>query len=128
MLVCGVLWASVYVHASGQDADCYQPPRSETCINAETQYEMDACTEKAVADEKVAVNAIVKYLVEINDPKYVRTLQASQALWEKAMYADCEFETVESSTGTGYFSILNNCLENKYRQRKAYLSWFVAHP
>ena len=101
------------------------------CINSQTQAEMDECHHKnlpALTTKMDMTLSLLKKNYKTSEPGLLKELEKSQAAWKNYYVANCDFETYESRNGTGYYSILNMCLETKINERISYLQWMLDHP
>lgn len=101
--------------------------QSLNCFDEATQQEMNKCGEQSLSLAKDKMNSIFNEVIEEKDNAFSEKVKKSQVLWTTFAHISCEIETYESEGGTGYYSILNFCLETKLNERISYLKWVLSN-
>ncbi len=112
-------------------ADVHKPFLSMSCMDAQTQHEMDECGSKSLVSATQKMQQIFEHLkinYTANEPGLVKFLLHSQETWIKYQQASCKLETYYSRDGSGFNSIWNACLEQKINERISHLNWLIDNP
>ena len=100
------------------------------CIDEATQHSMDECGKEKLIEATKKMNDIVKIIAisyEKKSKEQKKALKKSQKHWVNLTKFDCAIETEDSQSGSGYYSILNACLEMKTNERISYLRWISSN-
>jgi uncharacterized protein YecT (DUF1311 family) len=106
----------------------YEP---QTCSNANTQKEMDQCRTKSLEKSRRKMVELVNQIkmeYKESEPKLLEPFIDAQNAWNAYAEKGCRFSTYYSWSGSGYQSILNECLEKKILERISYLEWVKNNP
>lgn len=101
--------------------------QSLNCFDEATQQEMDECGKQSLSSAKAKMDSILNELIGGDKNAFAEKVKKSQTLWVSFTQISCEIETYESEGGTGYYSILNYCLETKVNERISYLQWMLSN-
>ncbi len=125
----------VFFHANASDKEIpdyksiHKPFWDLTCLESKSQSELDLCVKKSLDDSTTDMNRILNALISSNsEPEYIKLLKNSQQTWLNHMDSTCELQTYESIGGSGFFSILNDCLETETNERISFLSLLINNP
>jgi len=109
----------------------HKPYSATGCPDAETQQEVDQCSEarllKVTKQVEIMVEALTKNY-KINEPKLEMIFIKAQKSWNNHMKLACDYQTYYSKGGSGYQSILNACKESQILERISYLHWMLDSP
>lgn len=106
---------------------------SQECSDKKTEAEMYQCISEFYEKSDVELNSVYKKkMVELDsinihgegvDIKPVSFfLKKNQQAWIKMRDTDCDLETYESMTGSGYATIYKSCLLKKTNERVKFLN------
>ncbi|PTT55423.1 lysozyme inhibitor LprI family protein [Aeromonas sp. HMWF014] len=106
---------------------------SQECSDKKTEAEMYQCISDLYEKSDVELNSVYKKkMVELDsinihgegaDIKPVSFfLKKNQQAWIKMRDTDCDLETYESMTGSGYATIYKSCLLKKTNERVKFLN------
>ncbi len=128
-----LMLVSSAVIAGGGDAEqgsYYETHKSflsMNCIDEQTQKDMDDCGVNSLAGVKKEMEAVLEAL-SASKPSIAKEIQLDQQNWAAYAKSSCDIETHDSKEGSGYFSVLNYCMETKINERISYLMWLVDTP
>ncbi|VAW49735.1 hypothetical protein MNBD_GAMMA04-1170 [hydrothermal vent metagenome] len=121
------LFASTTHFESLSYDEIHKSYQSLNCFDEATQQEMNKCGEQSLSSTKAKMDSILNEAIEGKDNAFSEKIKKSQTLWTTFTHISCEIETYESKSGTGYYSILNFCLETKLNERISYLQWVLSN-
>jgi uncharacterized protein YecT (DUF1311 family) len=109
----------------------HKPYMSLTCVDAQTQADMDTCSKRSLENSIKQMNRLLDMLHmnhSKSEPELLTILEKSQTDWKAYMESTCRVETYYSRGGTGFDSIWNACLEAKINERASLLQWMLDNP
>ncbi len=101
------------------------------CPGAETQQEVDQCSEAGLLKVTKQMEMMVETLTKsykANEPQLAIIFIKAQKSWNNHMKLACDYQTYYSKDGSGYPSILNTCKERQISERISYLHGMLNSP
>jgi len=132
-----IFFTSTFLFANDKQAEIpdyneiHQPYWNWACLDELNQKLVDQCGQESLIASQHKLDELLKHIdnsYSKYQPKKAHKLKESQLYWNKITEINCSIETDESKEGSGFYSILNACLEMKTNERISYLHWIVNNP
>jgi uncharacterized protein YecT (DUF1311 family) len=101
-----------------------QDDKKIDCANAQVQFEMNICANRAYEAADKSLNEIYLKILASEDASGKNRLKAAQRAWLKFRDLECDFESAVNEGGTMYPMVYSGCLQGLTEERTKQLRYY----